>query len=46
MSENTTNNNVRNDEIDLLDLFNRMGKTNKRMDGSTWKAILISVVFW
>jgi len=45
MSENTTNNNVRNDEIDLLDLFNRMGKTINKWMNALGRAVLISVVF-
>jgi hypothetical protein len=45
MSENTTNKNVSNDEIDLLDLFRRMGKTIGRWGNALGKAILISVVF-
>ena len=45
MSENTTNKNVRNDEIDLVDLFNRMGKTLRRWADSLGRAVLISVVF-
>lgn len=45
MSENTTNNNVRNDEIDLLDLFNRMGRTIRRWINALGRAILISIVF-
>ena len=45
MSENTTNNNVRNDEIDLLDLFNRMGRTIRKWLNALGRAILISIVF-
>lgn len=46
MSENTTNNkNVRDDEIDLLDLFRRMGRTLNRWFNALGKAFLISVVF-
>lgn len=46
MSENNTSNrNVRDDEIDLLDLFNRIGKAISRGFQALWKAFLISVVF-
>lgn len=46
MSENTTNNkNVRNDEIDLLDLFRRMGITLSRWAHALGRALLILVVF-
>jgi len=45
MSENTTNKNVRDDEIDLLDLFRRMGNTIGRWLNALGKAILISIVF-
>lgn len=45
MSENTTNKNVRDDEIDLLDLFRRMGRTLTRWGNSSGRAFLISVVF-
>lgn len=45
MSENTTNNNVRNDEIDLLDLFRRMGRTLSKWFNALGEAFLISVVF-
>ncbi|TAL73561.1 MAG: hypothetical protein EPN88_04420, partial [Bacteroidetes bacterium] len=45
MSENTTNKNVRDDEIDLLDLFRRMGKTLTRWGNSLGKAFLITIVF-
>lgn len=46
MSENTTSNrNVRDDEIDLLDLFNRMGRAISRGFKALWKAFLISIVF-
>lgn len=45
MSENTTNKNISNDEIDLLDLFNRMGRTLNKWAQSIGKAILISIVF-
>jgi hypothetical protein len=45
MSENTTNRNVKDDEIDLLDLFRRMGKTLTRWGNALGKAFLISLVF-
>jgi hypothetical protein len=45
MSEITTNKNVRDDEIDLLDLFKRMGRTLNRWGMALGKAFLISVVF-
>jgi len=46
MSENTSNNkNVRDDEIDLLDLFRRMGKTLSRWANAIGRAVLISIVF-
>jgi hypothetical protein len=46
MSENTTNNkNVRDDEIDLLDLFRRMGKTFGRWANALGRTFLISIVF-
>lgn len=46
MTENTTDKrNVRDDEIDLLDLFNRMGRAISRGFIALWRAFLISVVF-
>jgi len=45
MSEDTTNRPVRNDEIDLLDLFSRMGRTIRKWMNALGRAILISVVF-
>jgi hypothetical protein len=45
MSENEANKNVRNDEIDLLDLFRRMGKTINHWVHALGRAFLISVVF-
>jgi hypothetical protein len=45
MPENTTNKNVRDDEIDLLDLFKRMGKTINRWANALSMAFLKSVVF-
>jgi len=45
MSENTTNKNVSNDEIDLLDLFRRMGRTLSSWINSLGRAFLITIVF-
>lgn len=46
MSENISNNrNIRNDEVDLLDLFNRIGRAMNLLFWALWKAILISLVF-
>jgi len=46
MSENASNNkNVRNDEIDLMDLFRRMGRTLIRWGHALGRALLISLVF-
>jgi hypothetical protein len=46
MSENTNNSkNVSNDEIDLLDLFRRMGRTLSRWANTIGRAFLISIVF-
>jgi hypothetical protein len=45
MSENTTNKNVRDDEIDLLDLFRRMGRTFNRWGKALGRAFLITTVF-
>jgi hypothetical protein len=45
MPESTTNKNVRDDEIDLLDLFRRMGRTLNKWGNALGKAFLISVVF-
>ncbi|MGA2406185.1 MAG: hypothetical protein ABSF81_05480 [Bacteroidales bacterium] len=46
MSENTSNNkNAREDEIDLLDLFRRIGRTLNRWGRALGRALLISVVF-
>ena len=41
----TPNKNVRDDEIDLLDLFRRMGRTLNRWGSALGRAFLISVVF-
>lgn len=45
MSESTTNKNVRDDDIDLLNLFRRIGRTINRWLSELGKAFLISVVF-
>lgn len=45
MSENTTNKNVKDDEIDLLDLFNRMGRTLNRWFRALGRAFLIVTFF-
>ena len=45
MSENATNKNVKDDEIDLLDLFRRMGRTVSRWISALGRAFLISIVF-
>ena len=46
MSEITTpDKNVRNDEIDLLDLFKRMGRTLNRWGNALGRAFLVSIVF-
>ena len=45
MSEITSNKNVKDDEIDLLDLFKRMGRTLSRWGEALVKAFLMSVVF-
>ncbi len=46
MSEIVTNNkNIRDDEIDLLDLFRRMGRTINQWVKSLGRAFLISLVF-
>lgn len=45
MSENTTNKNVRDDEIDLLDLFKRMGRTLTSWFRALGRAFLITTVF-
>jgi hypothetical protein len=46
MSENTSNNkDIRNDEIDLLDLFRGIGRTLNRWGKALVKAFLVSVVF-
>ena len=45
MPENTTDKNVKDDEIDLLDLFRRMGRTLNRWANTLGRAFLITVVF-
>lgn len=46
MSDSTSNNkDVRNDEIDLLDLFRRFGRALNHLAITLGKAILISIVF-
>ncbi len=45
MSETNNTKNVRDDEIDLLDLFRRMGRSLGKMFTAIGKAILISIVF-
>jgi hypothetical protein len=45
MSETTDTKNIGNDEIDLLDLFRRMGRALARLCRSIGKGILISIVF-
>jgi hypothetical protein len=46
MSENTSNKNVRDDEIDLLDLFQRMGRTLNRWGHALGRIFLIATVFF
>ena len=45
MSETNNTKNVREDEIDLLDLFKRMGRSIGKMGRAIGKALLISIVF-
>jgi hypothetical protein len=45
MSENNTNKDIRNDEIDLFDLFRRMGRTVNNWARILGRAFLISAVF-
>jgi hypothetical protein len=45
MPENTSKKNISEDEIDLLELFRRMGKTINRWGHSLERAFLISVIF-
>lgn len=45
MSENISKSDVKEDEIDLLDLFRRLGKTISRSFKAIGRAFLISIVF-
>ena len=45
MSENTMNKEVKNEEIDLLELLRRMGQTIGRWSHYIGRAFLISIVF-
>jgi hypothetical protein len=45
MPENTENKNVKDDEIDLLDLFKRMGKTISNWLNALGRAFLVTTVF-
>ncbi len=45
MSETNNTRNVRDDEIDLLDLFRRMGRSLGKLGTSIVKGILITIVF-
>jgi hypothetical protein len=45
MSENSSNKNVRDDEIDLFDLFTRMGRAMNRWGKALGKAFLVVFVF-
>jgi hypothetical protein len=45
MSKNNTEYESHNDEIDLLDLFRRMGRTISKWFSAIGKAILVSIVF-
>jgi hypothetical protein len=45
MSENSTNRVMKEDEIDLLDLFKRLGNTFRRWGKSIGRALLVSFVF-
>lgn len=45
MSENTINKDVRDDEIDLLDLFRRMGRKLNSWGKALARAFLVSIVF-
>jgi hypothetical protein len=45
MSEDTTNKNARTDEIDLLDLFRRIGRTLQRWSKGIGRTFLILIVF-
>ena len=45
MSNNTTNQDPKNNEMDLLDLFRRMGLTISRLFRAIGKAIIVSIIF-
>lgn len=45
MSKNTAGKEIHNDEIDLLDLFRKMGKTISGWFKALWSAMLVSTVF-
>jgi hypothetical protein len=45
MAEETNTKNVKNDEIDLLDLFHRMGRGIAKFSRAVGRGILISIVF-
>lgn len=45
MSETTSNRNTKDDEIDLLDLFRRIGRTLNKWSIALGKAFLVSLVF-
>lgn len=45
MSENTSGKNTRDDEIDLLDLFRRIGRTIGKWFSALGRAFLISIIF-
>lgn len=45
MPENTVNKNVRNDEIDLLDLFTRIGKRLNKWTNALGRIFLTAIVF-
>jgi hypothetical protein len=45
MSETNNTKNVRDDEIDLLDLFRRIGRSLANLGNSIGKGILITIVF-
>jgi len=45
MSDTVNNKNVKDDEIDLLDLFKRIGRSLSKMFNAIGRGILISIVF-
>ena len=45
MSETNNTKNIREDEIDLLDLFKRMGQSTRRMANALGRGVLIATVF-